>query len=303
MARGLAARDGLYLKLLGDRGSKKTKQQQQKDALTEADKKVLDFRMQGKYGVAFMFGCVRVLLPDRLHVPHLGATNRPPVPYTLPHTHTVRQLEAAMARREADMLAARQRAVALHKQGRAHQAAVELARSKRLGAHAGKLQAAVLNLLSLHYSIEGVAADVAVFEGLRGGSAALAAQRAAAARAGLGGVRDVDEAMAEARELVAGTQEMATALARSVRGEEGGEEEEEEELLRELEALEREQEQQRQHGEQQALSDLAAALPDVSHLPPPHVAAAVAGAAAAGGAAVGEGATGRRTATGVALSS
>lgn len=45
MARGLAARDGPYLKILGEGGGKtKTKKQ---DALTEADKKVLDFRMQG----------------------------------------------------------------------------------------------------------------------------------------------------------------------------------------------------------------------------------------------------------------
>lgn len=171
------------------------------------------------------------------------------------------------------MLAAKQRAIAHHKQGRTHLAAMELARSKRLGEHAGKLQGAVLNLLTLHYSIEGVAADVTVFEGLKGGSAALRAQRAAAARAGLGGVKDVDEAMAEARELVAGAQEVAAALAQSVQdGGEGEGEEEEAELLRELEALEKAQEDQEQQGQQVPL-DVAAALPDISHLPPPRVAA------------------------------
>lgn len=188
------------------------------------------------------------------------------------------------------MLAAKQRAIVHHRAGRTHQAAVELARSKKLGVHAGKLQEAVLNLLSLHYSIEGVAADVTVFEGLKGGNAALRAQRAVAARAGLGGVKDVDEAMAEARELVAGAQEVAAALAQEVHD---GDEEKEVELLRELEALEKAQEEE-QRQEQQVPSDLAAALPDVSHLPPPPVVAATGREGDRGG---------RRTAVGVALSS
>lgn len=196
------------------------------------------------------------------------------------------------------MLAAKQRAIAHHKQGRTHQAAVELARSKRLGEHARKLRGAVLNLLTLHYSIEGVAADVTVFEGLKGGSAALRAQRAAAARAGLGGVKDVDEAMAEARELVAGAQEVAAALAQSVQDGGEGEEEEEAELLRELEALDNAQEEEQQQEQQEQVPlDVAAALPDVSHLPPPRVAAARRPEEEE------EGTTGRRTTGGMALSS
>ncbi len=182
------------------------------------------------------------------------------------HQRTVRRLEATLARREADMLGARQRAVALHQQGLSHRAAVELARSKKLGELVGKLRAAVLNLLTLHYSIEGVAADVTVFKGLKGGSEALREQRAAAVRGGLASVRDVDEAMEEARGLVAETQEVSAALAQPMEGE-GAAEEEEQELLRELEALEQEQQQK------SMVADLAAALPDVSHLPPPRVAA------------------------------
>jgi hypothetical protein len=201
-------------------------------------------------------------------------TLAPPHPHAT--TTTVRCLEARLAQREADMLEAKQRAVAHHKQGLTHRAAVELARYKQLGALVGKLRGAVLNLLTIHYSIEGMSADVAVFEGLKGGSEALRQQRSAVKKAGLASVRDVDEAMEEARELVAETQELSAALAQPM-VEEG--EEEKEELLRELEALEKEEEEVGKTGQEAGkkavdVADLAAALPDVSHLPPlPRVAA------------------------------
>lgn len=54
MTRGLAARDGPYLKILGDDGGKKMKMKKQ-GALTEADKKLLNFRMQGTSIVCFFF--------------------------------------------------------------------------------------------------------------------------------------------------------------------------------------------------------------------------------------------------------
>lgn len=262
MAQGLATSEGRYLKILGGgAGGKNGKTK----GVTEADKKVLDFRLQG---ASCLRACVHAdvcdCLADRRLVCSLLFFS--PVPHVQPpsrDTHAaVRRLEVTLARREADMLEAKTRAVALHKQGLTHSAAVELARSKRTGEAVGKLRSAVLNLLTLHYSIEGVAADVVIFEGLKGGNAALRRQREEAAAAL--SVKDVDEAMEEARELVAEASEVSAALAQPMgAGAEAAATEEEAELLKELEALE----------EEHAMADAAAVflLPDVSHLPPPRV--------------------------------
>ena len=172
------------------------------------------------------------------------------------------------------MLAARQRAAALHKAGRSQLAAVELARYKKLGSLVGKLRGAVVNLLSIHYSIEGVAADVAVFSGLTEGNAALRAQNREAA--GVLAVKDVDEALAEARELMAETQAVSEALAQSPGTAAGGAQDtegEEAALLAELAALEREE-------QEQEAAAVAAALPGVAHLPAPTATAAAPATAA-----------------------
>ncbi len=206
--QGLAARDGSYLKILGGQG-------QRGKALTEADKKVCEFRLR------------------------------------------VGKLERILAQREGDMAQAKQRAVTLHKQGLSAQAAVEMARYKKLQALVGKLRGALLNLLSIHYSIEGVATDLEIFVGLKGGNEALKEQQAAARAGGLGTVMDVEEALLEAQELIAETQEVGAALAQPSLEAVG---DDDADLLQELAALEIAVEKKKEE---------ALELPDVSHLPPP----------------------------------
>lgn len=52
-------------------------------------------------------------------------------------------------------------------QGLTSQARVQLVRFKQLDGLVGKLRGAVLNLLTLHYTIEGVSSDVEIFAGQR----------------------------------------------------------------------------------------------------------------------------------------
>ena len=77
----------------------------------------------------------------------------------------VAKLEVVLRQREGEMKEARSQAASLHKQGLSHQARVALARYKKLEEMVGKLRGGVLNLLTLHYSIEGVSADVEIFHG------------------------------------------------------------------------------------------------------------------------------------------
>jgi hypothetical protein len=55
--------------------------------------------------------------------------------------------------------------MSLHKKGLTSQARVQLARSKQLEGMVEKLRGAVLNLLTLHYTIEGVSSDLEIFTG------------------------------------------------------------------------------------------------------------------------------------------
>ncbi len=189
----------------------------------------------------------------------------------------VNMLERTLAQREVDMGQAKQRAAALHRQGLSAQAAVELWRYKKLAPLVEKLRGAVVNLVSIHYSIEGVATDMEIFSGLQGGNEALKQQQAAARAQGLKEVMDVEDAMQEAQELISETNEIGMALAGPVAtggaGLGGGSEEEEDaELLRELAALEvveREDKQVLEEGKKQEEGGVVMSydFPDISHLP------------------------------------
>lgn len=192
----------------------------------------------------------------------------------------VNKLERTLAQREGDMAQAKQRATALHRQGLSAQAAVELWRYKKLAPLVEKLRGAVVNLVSIHYSIEGVATDMEIFAGLQGGNEALKQQQAAARAGGLREVMDVEDALREAQELISETNEIGAALAGPMAvggvgvggGREG--EEEDEELLRELEALEVGEREGKQGGKveekKKVEGEVAVSydLPDISHLPP-----------------------------------
>jgi len=190
----------------------------------------------------------------------------------------VTKLERTLAQREGDMAQAKQRATALHRQGLSAQAAVELWRYKKLVPLIEKLRGAVVNLMSIHYSIEGVATDMEIFAGLKGGNEALKQQQAAARAGGLREVMDVEDALREAQELIFETNEIGAALTGSVamgmvgvgEGREG--EEEDVELLRELEALEMVDKEEKKGGKEKKKEEGGVAvsydLPDISHLPP-----------------------------------
>ncbi|KAM3576902.1 hypothetical protein VYU27_001267 [Nannochloropsis oceanica] len=190
----------------------------------------------------------------------------------------VNKLERVLAEREVDMGQAKQRAMALHRQGLSAQAAVELWRYKKLTSLVEKLRGAVVNLVSIHYSIEGVTTDIEIFAGLRGGNEALKQQQAAARGRGLKDVMDVEDALREAQELISETNEIGMALsgpvaageARVGEGNEG--KEEDAELLRELEALElveREDKQILEEVKKQGKDEVVISydFPDISHLP------------------------------------
>lgn len=70
-----------------------------------------------------------------------------------------------MRERERQGHEARSAAMSLHKKGLTSQARVQLARSKQLEGMVEKLRGAVLNLLTLHYTIEGVSSDLEIFTG------------------------------------------------------------------------------------------------------------------------------------------
>ena len=191
----------------------------------------------------------------------------------------VNKLERTLAQREGDMAQAKQRATALHRQGLSAQAAVELWRYKKLVPLVEKLRGAVVNLVSIHYSIEGVATDMEIFAGLQGGNEALKQQQAAARAGGLREVMDVEDALREAQELISETNEIGAALAGPVVmggvGLGGGREgqEEDAELLRELEALEVGEKGEKQgmgkkdNKEGEGGMAVSCDLPDISHLP------------------------------------
>lgn len=237
--QGLAIREGDYFKILNTNsgGRRPSQTHTHTQTLTDADKKLLDFRLQ------------------------------------------VHKLEHVLAQREQDMLQAKQRATTLHKQGRSAQAAVELTRYKKLGVLVEKMRGAMMNLVNIHYSIEGVATDLEVFVGLQGGNAALKQANQEAKKVGMS-VRSVDEAMVEAQELMAETQEVGAALAQPMGegvGLGSGGDAEDEELLRELELLEimeTEKEKEKENVAEAAaaaaaVAKIGASLPEISHLPPP----------------------------------